>query len=267
MLAETKTFILDLVQKRAIIFELAKRDFQQQYQGSYLGFIWMFLQPLLFFLVLYVIFTFGFRSAGTGDMPFELYLISGMIAWMFFGGTFSSLTGVVKNHAFLVKKVDFRLSVLPIIKILSNLPAHVFLLAVAIALCWYRGYAPSLYTLQIIYYLLAMLLLLLGLGWLTSSSSIFIKDISNIVAVFVQFGFWLTPIFWNISMIPSKYQWIFELNPMFYIITGYRDSLISHTPFWYRWEDGIFFWSVALFFLLIGITTFRKLKPHFAEVI
>jgi len=267
MIQSTGAFFIDVARKRHIIYELAKRDFQRQYQGSYLGFIWMFVQPLFFISVLYTVFSLGFRASASGSMPFSLYLITGMICWMYFSENFSAICGIIRSHSFLVKKIDFRLSILPLVKMASSLIPHLVLLLLAICIAWYQGYAPSLYTLQVFYYMLAMCLLLLGLGWVTSSTSIFVKDVSKVVAICVQFGFWLTPLFWNIQMIPQAYQWIVKLNPVYYIVTGYRDSIISHIPFWERAEETIYFWLVTLFFLWAGTSVYRKLKPHFAEVI
>lgn len=261
------TFIADIARKRVFIYELAKRDFQQQYQGSYLGFVWMFLQPLLFILVLYLIFTLGFRAGMTTDVPFGLYLVSGMVAWFYFSGALLANTNVISDYSFLVKKIDFRLSVLPIVKILSSLVAHVFLVLVAIVIAWNQGYRPSVYTLQIFYYLGAMWALLLGLGWLTSSTSVFVRDISKLVPVLVQFGFWLTPIFWNISMVPEKYHWLIKSNPAYYIVSGYRESLLTRNVFWERPGEGLYFWLVTLFFLVAGVSVYRRLRPHFAEVV
>jgi ABC-type polysaccharide/polyol phosphate export permease len=126
---------------------------------------------------------------------------------------------------------------------------------------------PGVYTLQLIYYLAAMFFLLLGLGWITSSTSIFVQDVSNIVMIITQFGFWLTPIIWNITRIPEKYRWIIKLNPMCYIVNGYRDSLIYKIPFWSKPYETIYFWFFTLMVLLIGVVVFRRLKPHFGEVI
>lgn len=266
MIKSTYYFFCDILDKRSIIFELAKRDLQQQYMGSYLGFVWLFLQPLLYIFVLYVVFTVGFRAGISEDMPFAIYLVTGMVAWLHFSSNFSANTSVIRSYSFLVKKVDFRLSVLPIVQMLSSLVAHVFLILVAISLAWYKGYAPSLYTFQLVYYLFAMSALLLGLGWMTSSMSIFVKDVTKIVTIFIQFGFWLTPIFWNISMIPDKYRWIIELNPAYYIVTGYRDSIVGQVAFWER-DNTIYFWIFTLVTLYVGISIYRRLRPHFAEVI
>lgn len=268
MLSSTYSFFSEIITKRYIIYELAKRDLQQQYRGSYLGFVWMLIHPLVFISILYMVFTWGFKSGNVqGEIPFSLYLVTGMISWQFFSVTLSSMTHVIESHSFLVKKFDFRLSILPIIKMLSALVAHLFLLTVAIGLCWHEGYAPTFFTLQVLYYLMAMLALLLGLGWLTSSTNIFVRDVSKIVNIIVQFGFWITPIFWNIDRFPDQYQWLFKLNPVCYIVTGYRDSLITQTAFWKRPEDTLYYWVITIVLMYIGISVYRKLRPHFAEVI
>ena len=266
MIKAAYNFFLDIVNKRSVILDLVKRDLQQQYMGSYLGAVWLLLEPLFFISVLYAVFTLGFRAGTTTDMPFSIYLVTGIVAWLHFTTNFNANTAAISSYSFLVKKVDFRLSILPIVKMLSSMVVHVFLLLVTISLAWYEGYAPTIYTLQIVYYFFAMSALLLGLGWLTSSTSIFVKDVSKLVSVIIQFGFWMTPIFWNISMIPERYRWIIELNPMYYIVTGYRDSVVSHVPFWER-SNTLYFWVFTLAFLYIGITVYRKLKPHFAEVV
>ena len=268
MLRSTYSFFLDIITNRYIIYELAKRDIKQQYQGSYLGSAWVFIQQLIFIFILYMVFTLGFRMGEVKEgIPFSIYLVTGMICWQFFSGTLSAMTDVFHSYSFLIKTIDFSLSILPIVKILSALVAHMFLIIIAIGLCWYEGYAPTLFTLQILYYLGAMLTLLLGLGWLTSSTSIFVRDVSKIVDIVIQFGFWLTPVFWNLDNIPTPYHWIIKLNPVCYIVTGYRDSLITQTRFWDRPMDLLYFWGITILLMLIGISVYRKLRPHFAEVI
>lgn len=267
ILQRAKFFLLDILAKRLVLLELAKRDFQQQFVGSYLGVVWAFLQPLLFLLVLYLIFSYGFRAGQASDMPFSVYLVSGMIVWMYFSQTLGTMTGVIRGHSFLISKVDFRLSILPIVKILSGMLPHLFFIGVAIAIAWWHGFTPSLFTIQVFYYLIATVCLLLGLGWLTSSTNLFVSDVAKVVAVILQFGFWMTPIFWNITMVPQRYHWIVKLNPVHYLVQGYRDSLVAQVPFWHHYYQGIYFWLMTAFILLAGIGVFGKLRPHFAEVV
>ena len=261
-------FIGNLVEKRSAIYELAKRDFQTQNKNSYLGIIWGYIQPLTYILLLALVFSIGLKTnpAGKG-VPFVVYLITGIIAWQFFSVTLISVTQVVKSNSFLVSKGDFSLNILHIARILSALIPHLALLTVAVIVCWSYGFLPGIYTLQLFYYLAGLFCLLLGLGWITSSTSVFVQDVANIVGIIIQFGFWFTPIIWNLSRIPRKYQWIIKLNPMCYIVDGYRDCLIYKVPFWSKPGETLYFWFFTIIVLLIGVAVFRRLKPHFGEVI
>jgi lipopolysaccharide transport system permease protein/teichoic acid transport system permease protein len=263
----TKAFANEIFRKRFAIYELAKRDFQAQYIGSYLGIFWTYIQPFLFIMLIWTVLTYGFKMQSVESKSQTLWLIFGMVPWLFFAEVFSSTSSVIQQFSFLIKKVDFSLGILPIVKILSALLSHFVFVFIAVIIGIFTGVFPTLMAFQILYYSLAASLLLLGIGWFTSSASLFIKDINNVVALLIQFGFWLTPIFWNIEMVPVKYQWIVKLNPVYYIVTGYRDSLLFNIPFWYKPGEFIYFWLFVLIVLIAGAIVFRRLRPHFAEVI
>jgi len=107
----------------------------------------------------------------------------------------------------------------------------------------------------------------LGFGWAVSALNVFVRDVGQIVAVIIQVGFWATPILWDISIMPLKVQMIFKLNPMFYIVQGYRESFIYFSPFWRHPYQTLYFWVVAVTILVIGALIFKKLKPQFADVL
>lgn len=262
-----KAFVIGIYRNRNIISMLAKRDLEARYKGTLLGLVWVFLQPLLFVVVVYAVFTLGLRAGRGVGMPFSLYLIAGVISWQYFSGLLSSITGIMQGYSFLIKKINFRLSVLPLVKVYSELIPHIFLIIVAVGLAWFQGYAPSLHTFQFIYYLGAMSILSIGIGWITSSTNLFVSDVSKLVSIIVQFGFWLTPIFWNISRVPEQYQWILRLNPMVYIVEGYRDALVSGQWFWDKPVQTVYFWGLTIVMLLLGMVVYRKLRPYFAEVV
>jgi len=268
MIKLTSGFIQEILDKRSVILELAKRQFLEQNRDSYLGFIWTFIQPLTFILILYLVFTVGLRAQTTvTTMPFALYLVCGMVCWMYFSANLLDMTNAIKKHSYLVKNVTIKLGILPFVPLLSSLVPHIFLVLVAFVVALLQGISPTWYLLQLVYYWLAMSALLIGLGWLTSSCSIFIGDVRNIVALVVQFGFWLTPIFWNIALVPAKYQWIIKLNPVNYLVEGYRDSIALGIPFWQKPGDTLYFWIFCFVTLLVGARVYRKLRPDFAEVI
>jgi len=261
------SFGITLWQKKRIILELARRDIITQHSGTMLGVFWNYAQPLIFVLVLTLVFTFGLRQNPGKGVPFVAFLISGLIAWQFFSQTWGHLTSIINSHTFLIRKGDFPLAILPLAKMISDLIPHLVLIVVSVIIAWFQGIQPSLYTLQVFYYLAGLLYLLLGLGWLTSATSLFIRDVSNFVGILTQFGFWITPVFWNIDLVPPKYLWLLKLNPAFYFVSGYRDSLIYGIGFWEKPAEALYFWSVTLLVLILGATVFRRLKPHFGEVV
>lgn len=260
-------FLKSIFQNRTLLWSLTKNDFKQRYLGNLLGVVWAFIQPTVTILIFWFVFQVGFKSQPVDNVPFILWLIAGMIPWFFFAeGLLSGTNSIVANN-FLVKKVVFRVSLLPIVPLLSALVIHVFFIIFMFGMFMYYGYTPSLYWLQILYYLFATTVLLLGLSWLTSSIVVFFKDIGQIVAMIIQFGFWLTPIFWSMKMVPDKYQWIIELNPMVYIVNGYRESMIYQQWFWNDLNMTIYFWVVTGVIFVLGGLTFKKLRPHFADVL
>jgi ABC-type polysaccharide/polyol phosphate export permease len=228
---------------------------------------WNYVQPLTYALVLTIVFSVGLRSNPGQKVPYLPFLVSGMIAWHFFSAALGNLSGIIKAHSFLVRKGNFNLAILPLGKLLSIMMPHLAVVVATIGICWMKGFAPSLYTFQVIYYLVAMLCLLMGLGWITSATSLFIEDIHNLVGVIIQFGFWMTPIIWNINMVPAPYRWIVRINPACYWVNGYRDSLIFRIPFWEKPWEMAYYWLLTLGILLLGAIVFRRLKPHFGEVL
>jgi lipopolysaccharide transport system permease protein/teichoic acid transport system permease protein len=247
--------------------QLTVRDFKAKYLGSYLGLLWAFIQPLVTILILWFVFQVGFKSMPVSNCPFILWLIAGIIPWFFFADAVSNTTGSVLEYSYLVKKMVFRVSILPVIKILSAFLIHLFFVLVLLGFFIGFDYRFSLHVLQIPYYLGALIVLIMGISYFTASVVVFLRDISQLVSMFLQFGFWGTPIFWSLNMIPDKYQFFLKLNPVFYIINGYRDALIYRRWFWESWELTLYFWCITLLIFVTGATVFKRLRPHFADIL
>jgi lipopolysaccharide transport system permease protein/teichoic acid transport system permease protein len=126
----------------------------------------------------------------------------------------------------------------------------------------------TLHVFQVFYYLFAMLVLLLGVSWLTSAVTVFLRDMGQVVSMVTQFLFWLTPIFWSAKLLPVKYLNLIKLNPVYYIVEGYRDSFITHVWFWQaHWALTLYYWGVTGGVFILGAVVFRRLRPHFADVL
>lgn len=113
---------------------------------------------------------------------------------------------------------------------------------------------------------MALYLILVGVAFMTSSLSIFIPDIGNFVSIVTNIGFWVTPVFWNPSMVPERWRWILDLNPAFYCVKGFRDTFLFDRWLWERglWEHAVF-WSWTCLALILGGIIFKKLRPCFAD--
>jgi len=262
-------FLADVIQSRAVIYELTKQDFKAKYLGSYLGLVWAFVNPTVTIVIFWFVFQVGFKSKPVSEsaVPFVLWLMAGMIPWFFFVDSVSSAGNSILEKSFLVQKVVFRVSILPIIKILSALVIHVFFVGILCLMFLGYGYTPQIYNVQVFYYLFAMIIFVMGLSWITSSVSIFLRDTGQIIGMMLQFGFWLTPIFWSLKILPEKYQTFIELNPVYYIIEGYRDSFINNVWFWEHGALTAYFWAVTSIIFLGGAVVFRRLRPHLADVL
>ena len=260
-------FLRDLVRSREIILTMTQRDFANRYLGSCLGLVWAFIQPLANIVVVWFVFQVGFKAAPVHDFPFILWLAAGMIPWSFFSEALSRSTSSVVDKACVVKKVCFRASMLPIVAILSTLIVHVALVGVLFAMFAWYGYLPHRYALQLPYYLGATVVMLLGLSWLTSSLTVFLRDVPQVIGLVLQFGFWATPIFWPPEQMPEHIRWVIQLNPMHYIVAGYRHSFIDRVWFWEDLGGACVFWSFTLLCFLVGAVVFTRLRPHFADAL
>ncbi len=260
----------EVYQNRKLVLSLAKNDFKTKYAGSYLGTIWAFIQPIVTVCVYWFVFGLALRGANANrGVPFVLWLVAGLVPWFFLQDGLTSGTNSLLEYNYLVKKVVFNIRVLPVVKVLSAVFVHVFFVAIVVVLYTFMGYFPDLYYLQLVYYSACVFVLVLGISYLTSSVVVFFRDLSQIINIVLQVGIWMTPIMWAFEDlgIGGLLGTILELNPMFYIVQGYRDSLITKVGFWERPGLTIYFWVLTIAIFFLGTRLFRKLQVHFADVL
>lgn len=246
---------------------MAKREIITQYVGSMLGFIWTFIHPIVMITVFWFVFSVGFKSKPMGDVPFVVWLTAGMAPWFMFSDVVLGSVGIVVGNGHLIKKTLFPSQILPLIKLISGSVTHAIFLTVLLGLILFQKMSISLFFIQVVYYYICLCILILGIAWGVSALNVFIRDIGHVVGVIVQVGFWATPIFWDIQMMPPNIQFFLKLNPMYYIVQGYRETFISFRPFWENLDLMCYFWSVALFIFISGAAIFKKLKVQFADTL
>jgi len=260
-------FFYQLFIHRYLIFNLSLRDFQKKYIKNNLGLTWAILDPVAFVVIMYFVFGPRYGDKGANAIPFYVYLVTGYIAYELFNNSVMSICTTIKEHSFLLNKVSFRSAILPIVTLVSNLMVHLVVLGICFFVLIINKIYPSWYWVQLIYYIFALAVFVIAVGWLTSSIYLFFPDVRNILSIITRILFFVTPIFWKMEGLPPVNQFILKFNPVYYIVNGYRECLLTHTWFWERPVITGYFWLVCLTFLVIGVAVFKKLRPHFADVV
>lgn len=265
---EKFSLLRDIYQNKRLILSLAKNDFKTKYAGSYLGIVWAFIQPVVTIMVYWFVFTVGLKSGKVMNYPFVLYLISGIVPWFFFQDALNGGTNALLEYNYLVKKVVFKISILPMVKVISAALVHVFFMGFALVVCAFNGYPPTIHTIQILYYSGCVFVFALSLTYATSAIVVFFRDLTQVINIVLQVGIWMTPIMWDLNMLQNHplVMKLFKLNPMYYIVSGYRDSMLGRTWLTEHWLWGIYFWVVTALLFALGSAIFKRLKPHFADV-
>jgi len=260
---------VELFQSRHLIWKLAKNDFKKRYAGSYLGAVWAMVQPVVTVAMYYVVFDviMGTGNAMVPDKPYVLFLTAGLVPWFYFSEALNSGTNALLEYNYLVKKVVFKISVLPIIKIIAATFIHVFFAIVMLIIAAIYGYYPNIYTIQLIYYSFCLFIFVLGLCYSTCAIMVFFKDIGQIISILLQIGMWATPILWDVNGLSSAMQMIVKINPLVYIVNGYRSAIFEKSWFWEDFYSTMYFWIVTVVVFGVGALVFKRLKVHFSDVL
>lgn len=262
-----KTKLKKYVNDFAFVWQFALDDFKTKYAGSALGVLWAFFQPMITIGLYWFVFQLGFKSVPVENFPFILWLMVGLVPWFFLSEAVVNATTCLLEYSYLVKKVLFNINILPLAKILSVMLVQFVLIFFTIGCFMIWGYMPSICYLQVVLYLLYMVILALGMAYITATLFVFFKDIIQIVSIFTQVVFWMTPIVWSLNSMSEKIQTVLVFNPVYYVIKGFRDIFIYR-----QFSDteplmALYYWCFAIALLLIGIRLFNKCKDHFADVL
>lgn len=261
---------IELYQSRHLIWKLAKNDFKKRYAGSYLGALWAMVQPVVTVVMYYVVFDVIMNSSGqlaNADVPYVLFLTAGLVPWFYFNEALNSGTNALLEYNYLVKKVVFKISVLPIIKIIAATFIHVFFACVLLIIAACYGYYPSVYTIQMVYYSFCLFIFVLGVCYSTCAIMVFFKDIGQIISIILQIGMWATPILWDVNGLSPNIQMIVKINPLVYIVNGYRSAIFEKTWFFEDFYSTMYFWIVTVVVFGVGALVFKRLKIHFSDVL
>jgi len=263
-------FVLNLIERRSLLFELVRRDFHQRFVGSAAGWLWGVIHPLVMLLCWVFVFRVCMKFELPKDAPTEnyvLFLFVGNLPWLLFQETIVRSSASLLDHSNLITKTVFPSEIVPVSIFLSSLIHHMIAIGLALAAIgiWDGGLSPMSWFLPI--YIVLTGMIAIGFGWMAASLNVYLRDTGQVVQVALMLWFWVTPIFILPEMVPAQLRFLVRWNPMSYVVKGYRMLLLDDRMEWPHWgEIGVLVLFASVIFVTGGMF-FRHLKRGFADVL
>ena len=234
------------------------KELKVRYKRSVLGFFWALLNPMLLMLVLTIVFSTIF---GASIPHYAVFILSALLPWTFFSQSFSYGAESVVGNADLIKKVRIPKSIFVLAAVASNMInlllslIPLFLIVVAV------GHPLHLTWIYLPVPLLALSIFALGASFFFATANVFYRDVSHILQVVLQVWFYVTPILYSIQIFPAKYRWLFEFNPVIFVLNGFRLSVYYGLLPTSQSIAASF--ACGFLALLIGYSVFRHYQDQF----
>lgn len=250
----------NLYSYRELLKTSVKKDVRGKYKNSFLGVLWSFLNPLLQIAV--YAFVFG-KILNAGEDNYAVFICCGLIPWTFFAASINRTAFTIIENGGIIKKVYFPREILPISVVtaecvnffISTIIILAFVFATGLGLTWHLVFYPIV--------LFVLYLFLISLSLWVSSITVYVRDLQHFISVFLQLMFYATPIAYASSRVPQSFQFVVKLNPVAYVIEGFRSIFIYHTVPDIQGLGIVAGISVILF--ITGYFVFSKLQKNFAE--
>ena len=251
----------ELYAYRQMITSLVRKDLRGRYKGSVLGFLWTFINPLLQLLVYTLVFSVIMKN---GIEKYYIYLFVGLVPWIFFSTSVTSGSSSIMQSKDLVKKIYFPREVMPIACVTSNFVNMLYSFIVIFVVLIISGVGVNFIALiYLVPIMIVEYILSLGFALLTAGLTVYFRDLEYILGIVTMAWMYVTPVLYDVDIVPEKLMIFLNLNPMTPIIVAYRDILYyKQIP-----QMGTLLQAlvVGVVMLIIGYIVFRKLQKGFAE--
>ena len=261
-----KEVLTEIWQNRTRMLRIVWYDIKIENRSLYLGTFWKILSPLIQLGTFWFVFGIGIRGGAPIDgYPFLVWLVAGLVPWFFINRSITTGAMSISSKAGMVFKIKFPIATIPVGSIIHRLYDHIVMMGILIVIFLAHGIFPSIYWLNLLYYLLFLFVFLSALAMVVSVLVQLAKDFGKLITSLLQLVFFLTPIIWQIDNVPDWAQSVLFVNPVLYVVDGYRHALLFQISFFERPQLMVFFWGVTLVLLLIGCYLQRKYATRFVD--
>jgi teichoic acid transport system permease protein len=261
------TIIKEQFKSIYLIRRLSAYEVKSANKNHYLGILWEVINPMIQVGVYWFVFGFGISGRkGEGDIDYFPWMLAGIVIWFFLNPAITQGTKSIYSRIKMVAKMSFPMSVIPMYVIIAKFYQHLMLLVVIIVILHFYGFPISVNYLELPYYMFAAIAFTFSISLITSTLSMIVRDVQMVVQAVMRMMIYLAPILWAPTEKFPKLQSILKINPIYYIIEGYRNSLLGGK--WYlvaHWHYTIYFWSVIFVLLVIGSMLHVKFRNRFVD--
>lgn len=252
----------NLYNYRELLKTNVKKDIGGKYKNSFLGVLWSFINPLLQIAVYAFVFQIIMRSSIEN---YAVYLCCALVPWQYFSGVVLRGAATIIDNGNIIKKVYFPREILPISIVTSEGINFLISTIIILGFVIISGIGLSI---NIFWYFLIIAIqyiISLGISFIVSSLSVYFRDLLHLLGVFMQLLFYATPIVYSVNDVPAGFRWLLKINPMSYLIEGYRSIFYDKIPPDFHSLGIALIMGIVL--CVIGYCVFRKLEKGFAEEI
>jgi teichoic acid transport system permease protein len=252
-----------------MINRLALYELKNSYTGTFLGTIWLLLNPLIQISVYWLVFGLGIRGgAPVNGVPFFVWLICGLIPWFFINTAITKGSNAIYSRLGTISKMNFPLSIVPTLVVFAQLYSHMILLIILfIVVIAYTGLV-NISIIGLVFFVILTTFFLIALSFVTSTVSTMVRDIHILIQSIVRMLFFLTPILWTPSEdLPLFFKVIIQLNPFYYVVEGYRAALLWGDMSIVFSTQALYFYNFTVVLLFLGTALHVKFRKQFVDYI
>ncbi len=265
------TVIKEQIEHFYLIRRLSLYELKSKNKNNYLGMAWEVINPVIQILIYWFVFGSIRQRADIEvvpgmEVPFINWLLGGFVLWTFFYQSTIQGSKSIYTRLRMLSRMNFPMSVIPNIVIFSQFYTHLILLGITFLIFQFSGFFVSIYFIQIIYFIFASFCLIFAISLITSTLSTIIRDVHMLLNATLRMLLYLSPILWQITMLDEPLPTIMKLNPLYYLIEGYRSALFGTG--WYfieHWQYSLYFWGFVIVLFLFGAKIHVKFRRHFID--
>ncbi len=249
------------------IYSIAKYELLADMRDSKLGMFWNFANPAIQVATYWFVFGFVFNRDQVDGIDFLSWMLGGMVIWFFISPCITNGCNAIYQKINIITKMKFPVSILPATVVLKEAFNHVCLMIIVVVLFAINGHYPSWHWFGLLYYFVCSVLFSISLSLTTSVLNMLARDTRKLILACMRLLMYLTPILWDIKSLPHVFQVIMKVNPIYYLVCGYRDCFFYHEGIMFYWKQMIVFWGWTILLFWIGSAIMYKFRTKFMDLI